>query len=630
VAGRIEDYAIVGDMQSVALISRDGSVDWLCLPRFDSEACLAALLGTEQHGHWRIAPASASASAHAPVNPHGPAQGHDPSEAVVTRRYAGDTLILETDWETADGAVRVIDFMPPRDSDPPALIRIVEGLSGTVTMDVSFRLRFGYGAIVPWVHRADGGIHAIAGPDSIWLRTPLELIGRDRTHRATFPVSAGDRVPFVLTYQPSHKGEPPLANALECLEDTRKFWDGWVARCTYRGDYRDAVVRSLITLKALTYQPTGGIVAAATTSLPEDIGGVRNWDYRYCWLRDATITLEALLRTGYTEEARAWRLWLARAIAGDPADVQIMYGVAGERRLAEWEASWLPGYEGSAPVRIGNAAAGQLQLDVYGEVVDALQLSCKSGLHDDRHAWALQRALLSFLEKHWAEPDEGLWEVRGGRRHFVHSKVMVWVAFDRAARYADDIGQAGLARRWRDIRDQIHREVCEKGYDPTRGAFTQYYGANELDASVLLIPDVGFLPPDDPRVVSTIRALQRDLVQDGFLRRYELIADGTSAVDGLAGSEGAFLACSFWLANALDLSGRTAEAVTVFERLLALRNDVGLLSEEYDPRYGRLVGNMPQAFSHVPLVQTALNLSGHAEEHRRGTTAADARRIVPG
>ncbi len=610
--GRIEDYAIVGDMQSVALVCLDGSVDWLCLPRFDSGACFAALLGTEQHGHWRIAPAP----------------GH--GEATAARRYAGDTLILETVWETADGSVRVTDFMPPRDDAPPALIRIVEGLSGTVSMDMSVRVRFGYGAVVPWVYRVSGGIRAIAGPDSIWLRTPLGLTGRDLSHQATFQVSAGDRVPFVLTYQPSHKSEPPVADALECLEETRKFWDNWVSKCTYQGDYRDAVVRSLITLKALTYQPTGGIVAAATTSLPEDIGGVRNWDYRYCWLRDATITLEALLRTGYTDEARAWRIWLARAIAGDPADVQIMYGVAGERRLAEWEADWLPGYEGSAPVRIGNAAAGQLQLDVYGEVIDALQLSCKSGLHDDRHTWALQRALLGFLEKHWAEPDEGLWEVRGPRRHFVHSKVMAWVAFDRAAEYADDRGQTGLAYRWRDIRDQIHREVCEKGYDPARGAFTQYYGADELDASVLLIPDVGFLPADDPRVVSTINALRRDLMQDGFLRRYELPADGTSAVDGLAGSEGAFLACSFWLANAMDLAGRSEEAVAVFGRLLALRNDVGLLSEEYDPRCGRLVGNMPQAFSHVPLIQTALNLSGHAEEHRRGTTAADERRIVPG
>jgi GH15 family glucan-1,4-alpha-glucosidase len=613
VAGQIEDYAIVGDMQSVALVGRDGSVDWLCLPRFDSDACFAALLGTEEHGNWRIAPAPEAG----PVS--------------CARQYAGETLILQTDWESANGAVRVTDFMPPRDDDPPTLIRIVEGLRGTVPMAVSMRLRFGYGSVVPWVYRVDGGVRAIAGPDSICLHTPLHLTGRALSHQATFEVSAGDRVPFVLTYQSSHKDLPAVADAEECLTETRTFWDEWVAKCTYQGVYRDAVVRSLITLKALTYQPTGGIVAAATTSLPEDIGGVRNWDYRYCWLRDATITLEALLRTGYTDEARAWRMWLARAIAGDPADVQIMYGVAGERRLAEWEASWLPGYAGSAPVRIGNAAAGQLQLDVYGEVIDALQLSCKSGLHDDEHSWALQRALLRFLEQHWAEPDDGLWEVRGPRRHFVHSKVMAWVAFDRAACYAEDtMREPELAARWRDIRDQIHGEVCSKGYNKERGAFTQYYGATELDASVLLIPDVGFLPADDPRVVSTIEALQRDLMPEGFLRRYELPPGGTSAVDGLAGSEGAFLACSFWLANALDLAGKSAEAAAVFERLLDLRNDVGLLSEEYDPRYGRLVGNMPQAFSHVPLIQTALNLSNHVAEHRRGVTVRDERRIVPG
>ena len=608
--GRIEDYAIVGDMQSAALICDDGSVDWLCLPRFDSAACFSALLGTPEHGCWRIAPAGCDGRA-------------------ASRRYAGDTLILQTDWETADGAARVTDFMPPRaDDEPPVLIRIVEGLRGTVTMETTLRLRFGYGLVVPWAYKVDGGIRAIAGPDSIWLRAPVPLTGRDLAHTATVTVAAGDRVPFTLTYQPSHKEAPPACDAFAALDQTRTFWDSWVSRCTYHGDYHEAVIRSLITLKALTYQPTGGIVAAATTSLPEDIGGVRNWDYRYCWLRDATITLEALLRTGYTDEALAWRMWLSRAIAGDAADVQIMYGVAGERRLSEWEIGWLPGYEGSAPVRIGNAAAGQLQLDVYGEVIDALQLSCQSGLHDDRHTWMLKRSLLAFLEEHWNEPDEGLWEVRGPRRHFTHSKVMTWVAFDRAARYAEEnMGEPGLAARWRGIRDEIHREVCEKGFNTERGAFTQYFGATELDASVLLIPDVGFLPADDPRVISTVEVLMRDLMQDGFLRRYELAPADTSAVDGLAGSEGAFLACSFWLANALDLAGEKEEARAVFERLLALRNDVGLLSEEFDPRYGRLVGNMPQAFSHVPLIQTALNLSNHAEEHRRGP---DERRIVPG
>jgi GH15 family glucan-1,4-alpha-glucosidase len=614
VAGRIEDYAVVGDMQSAALISAAGSVDWLCLPRFDSEACFAALLGSEDHGSWRIAPRD---------------ELEGPGRAAASRQYAGDTLILRTRWETAGGIAEVTDFMPPRDEgEPPVLIRLVEGVSGTVEMGLRLTVRFGYGSIVPWVIKTEGGIKATAGPDSVWLRTPVDLTAQGMAHTAEFTVAAGQAVPFVLTYVPSHYGEPARLDAAASLEETRKFWQDWVSRCTYQGTYRDAVVRSLITLKALTYRPTGGIVAAATTSLPEDIGGVRNWDYRYCWLRDATITLEALLRTGYLEEAKAWRLWLGRAIAGDPEDIQIMYGVAGERRLAEWEATWLPGYENSAPVRIGNAASGQLQLDVYGEVIDALELSFRAGLHDDRHTWSLQRALLGYLEQHWAQPDEGLWEVRGPRRHFVHSKVMAWVAFDRAARYAGHAGEKELAAKWRKISDEINREVCEKGYDAARGAFVQYYGASELDAAVLLISDVGFLPADDPRVVSTMKALQRDLMQGGFLRRYELPPGGTSQVDGLAGSEGAFLACSFWLANALELSGRHDEAAELFERLLALRNDVGLLSEEYDPRYGRLVGNMPQAFSHVPLVQTALNLEGHAEEHRRGPR--DERRSVPG
>ncbi len=594
-AGRIEDYAIIGDMQSAALVGRTGSIDWLCLPRFDSPACFAALLGDERNGHWLIAPTG----------------GGEPSW-----RYSGDTLILETEWRTGTGTVRVTDFMPRRDGDPPVVARIVEGLHGTVEMQCELRLRFGYGGIVPWARRSDDAINATAGPDSVWLRSPVRLDGSDMAHRATFSVAQGDRIPFTLTWVESHRDRPPDCPAAEALEDTRRFWLDWVSRCTYRGTYRDAVVRSLITLKALTYEPTGGIVAAATTSLPEDIGGSRNWDYRYCWLRDATITLEALLRTGYTEEATAWRRWLGRAIAGDPADVQIMYGVAGERRLAEWEAGWLPGYEASAPVRIGNAAVDQRQLDVYGEVVDALCLAGRSGIPVDRHAWSVQRALLDFLEKHWAEPDEGLWEVRGPRRHFVHSKVMAWVAFDRAAEAAAG-GQPGPAVRWRQLRDQIHREVIEKGYDPARGAFTQYYGATALDASVLMMADVGFLPPDDPRLISTVDVIARDLVSDGLVRRYQLDADGQSAVDGLPGTEGAFLACSFWLANAQHLTGRRDEAAEMFERLLGLRNDLGLLSEEYDPRYNRLVGNTPQAFSHVPLIQTALNLDNHAGLHRR-------------
>ncbi|MGP8000156.1 MAG: glycoside hydrolase family 15 protein [Streptosporangiaceae bacterium] len=599
----IEDYALIGDMQSAALVSRDGSVDWLCLPRFDSPACFAALLGTERNGHWRIGPSAAG-------------------DARATRRYQPDSLILETDWQTPTGTVRVTDFMPPRDGRPPTLIRVVEGLAGSVDLDCVLVVRFGYGQVVPWMRRAEGQLLGVAGPDAVWLATPVGLTGHGFTHQATFTVRAGERVPFVLSYMPSHEGAPDPLDPHDAQASTARYWADWVSRCTYQGSYRDAVVRSLITLKALTYQPTGGIVAAATTSLPEDLGGVRNWDYRYCWLRDATITLEALLRTGYTEEALAWRAWLARAVAGDPGDVQIMYGVAGERRLAEWEADWLSGYQESAPVRIGNAAVNQRQLDVYGEVIDALTLGRQAGIAVDRHAWALQRALLGFLEKHWNEPDEGIWEVRGPRRHFVHSKVMAWVAFDRAVRSAE-AGLPGPAAHWRDIRDEIHQQICAQGYNTERGAFTQYYGSAQLDAAVLLIPEVGFLPPDDPRVVSTVEAIQRELLSDGLVRRYQLTGQGSgqASPDGLPGSEGAFLACSFWLANALHMIGRDDEAAELFDRLLALRNDVGLLSEEYDPRYHRLVGNTPQAFSHVPLIQTALNLERHTGAHCRAAGA---------
>jgi GH15 family glucan-1,4-alpha-glucosidase len=623
-AGLIEDYAMVGDMQSAALIGRDGSVDWLCVPRFDSAACMAALLGDEGHGQWRISPAATQ----------GPAATQDPAgvgPGQVSRRYEESTLILETEWRTADGTVRVIDFMPPRDcetprvSDAPVLIRIVEGVQGTVDMECVWRLRFDYGKVVPWVRRINHAIVAIAGPDSVWLRTPVKLVGRDLAHEATFTVRAGEAVSFVFSWTPSHLGEPPQVDAAEALAMTRQFWADWTSRCSYKGQYRDAVIRSLITLKALTYAPTGGIVAAATTSLPEDIGGVRNWDYRYCWLRDATITLEALLRTGYTEEASQWREWLGRAIAGDPRDVQIMYGVAGERRLEEWQADWLPGYENSAPVRIGNAAVTQRQLDVYGEVIDAITLGRKAGLRFDSHTWSLVRALLRFLEKNWNQPDEGIWEVRGPRRHFVHSKVMAWVAFDRAIRVAE-LGRPGAEERWRAIRDQIHAEVCERGYDEKRGTFTQYYGSTELDAAVLLIPEVGFLPPADPRVVSTVEAVQRELTSGGLVLRYtQQGAEGgpgggvmsPTQVDGLTGGEGAFLACSFWLVNALHLIGRYDEAEKLFDRLLSLRNDLGLLSEEYDPRYSRQVGNFPQAFSHMPLIQSALNLEEHAGHHCR-------------
>jgi len=615
VPAMIEDYALIGDMQSAALVSRDGSVDWLCLPRFDSAACFAALLGTGRNGYWRIAPAGTAGE-----------------QARPARRYQGETLVLETDWQAAGGRLRVTDFMPPRDGKPPALVRIVEGLAGSVDVDCEFRVRFGYGQVVPWMRRVDGRVLGVAGPDALWLDTPVPLAGRGFTHQATFTVRAGERVPFALSWMPSHRAAPAPVDAHQALAATRQFWADWVSRCTYQGSYREAVVRSLITLKALTYQPTGGIVAAATTSLPEDIGGVRNWDYRYCWLRDATITLEALLRTGYTEEALAWRDWLCRAVAGDPADVQIMYGVAGERRLAEWEADWLPGYEDSVPVRIGNAAVNQRQLDVYGEVIDALTLGRKSGIAVDRHSWALQRALLGFLEKHWDEPDEGIWEVRGPRRHFVHSKVMAWVAFDRAASIAAS-GEGGPADHWRAIADRIHQQVCEQGFSTERGAFTQYYGASQLDAAVLLIPEVGFLPATDPRVISTVEAIQRELMTDGLVRRYQLAgaaATPGSSPDGLPGSEGAFLACSFWLANALHMIGRDDEAAELFERLLTLRNDVGLLSEEYDPRYKRQVGNTPQAFSHVPLIQAALNLDSHAGAHWRGPAGPAPAAPAPG
>ncbi|HEV2370820.1 MAG TPA: glycoside hydrolase family 15 protein [Streptosporangiaceae bacterium] len=620
-------------MQSAALVGRDGSIEWLCLPRFDSGACFASLLGTEDHGLWRIAaagsppactPGRASAHAHAAAGAAGAAGQGEPQ---ASREYVGETLILRTRWTTATGVADVTDFMPPRDGQAPVLIRVVTGIHGTVDMECVVRFRFGYGKVVPWVRRVDGRIAAVAGPDSLWLDTPAPMTGRNMAHRASFTVAPGDEVPFVLTWAPSYQEPPESCEYAKQLEITREFWEKWVSRGTYQGHYRDAVVRSLITLKALTYEPTGGIVAAATTSLPEDIGGERNWDYRYCWLRDATITLEALLRTGYNDEAAAWRQWLGRAVAGDPRDVQIMYGVAGERRLEEWEADWLPGYEESAPVRIGNAAVNQLQLDVYGEVIDALNMGRESGVAADKHSWSLQRTLLGYLEKTWEQPDEGIWEVRGPRRHFVHSKVMAWVAFDRACRAVGQ-GLPGPVERWREVRDRIHQEVCDKGFDPARGTFTQYYGSTELDAAVLLIPEVGFLPGNDPRVVSTVEVLQRELMSDGLLRRYSL-SEGRSGVDGLSGSEGAFLACSFWLVNALHLIGRFDEATELFDRLLSLRNDVGLLSEEFDPRYGRLVGNTPQAFSHMALIQAALNLGSHQPVHCRrkgGRTHSDTGR----
>jgi GH15 family glucan-1,4-alpha-glucosidase len=614
----IEDYALIGDMQTAALVSRQGSVDWLCLPRFDSDAAFAALLGDRSNGHWLLAPTAAAGAV---------SRGE-----AVSRSYQGDTAILTTTWQTAGGTARVIDFMPPRGEGSPALVRIVEGVSGAVEMECVIRIRFGYGRVVPWLRRTGGAICAVAGPDSIWITTPVHLIGREMAHRASFVVRAGERVPFELTWQPSHLPEPPAACEAEgSLAQTSQFWADWVGRCSYHGQYRDAVVRSLITIKSLTYEPTGGIVAAPTASLPEDIGGVRNWDYRYCWLRDATLVLEALLRTGYVDEAEAWRKWLGRAVAGTAADVQIMYGVGGERRLTEWVADWLPGYEGSAPVRIGNAAVRQVQLDVYGEIIDAIMLGREAGLAFDKHSGALLDHLLGYLEQHWDEPDEGIWEVRGGPRHFVHSKVMAWVAFDRRIKMSESgliaVPEATL-RRWRKIRDEIHAQVCEKGYDASRGTFTQYYGSAELDAAVLMIIEVGFLPPDDARVVSTVHTIRRELSHDGLLMRYGLpgvsgrvaagaATPGGSTVDGLPGGEGAFLACSFWMVNALEAIGEEADAIALFERLLALRSDVGLLSEEYDTRYRRQVGNTPQAFSHVPLILAALNLEHHEHQASR-------------
>ncbi|MEV5410628.1 glycoside hydrolase family 15 protein [Thermopolyspora sp. NPDC052614] len=588
---RIEDYALIGDMQSAALVGRDGSVDWLCLPRFDSPACFAALLGDENNGRWWIGPADPGA---------GP--DHAAGRPATRRRYRGDTLILESEWDTPGGTVRVTDFMPPRHANPD-IVRVVEGVSGTVEMATHIRIRFDYGRIVPWVRRANGLLHAIGGPDSVWLRSPVPLTGGDHAHHATFRVSAGQRLPFVFTWHPSHEPAPPMIDPAAQFAETEHMWTEWIGRFRFQGRWRDAVARSLITLKALTYSPTGGIVAAPTTSLPEDLGGVRNWDYRYCWLRDATMTLEALIRSGFLEEAKSWREWLLRAIAGRPQDLQIMYGVAGERRLPELELSWLPGYEDSSPVRIGNGAVDQLQLDVYGEVMNCLYLARDNGLSADDRAWAIQRELLDFLESNWDRPDEGLWEVRGPRRHFVHSKLMAWVALDRGVRQVERFGRNGPAARWSELRDRVHAEICAKGYDPARNTFTQSYGSRELDAALLLIPQTGFLPPDDPRVIGTVDAIERELMTDGFVLRYPMADD--NSVDGLPGGEGAFLACSFWLAEARALIGRRQEAIDLFEHLLALRNDVGLLAEEYDPRHGRLVGNFPQAFSHVPLIHTA-------------------------
>jgi GH15 family glucan-1,4-alpha-glucosidase len=581
----IEYYALLGDLQTAALVGRDGSVECLCLPRFDSGACFAALLGDERNGRWLLAPTDAQARS--------------------SRRYIEDTLILETTWETDEGAVRVLDFMPPR-GEAPDVVRIVEGLRGRVEMYTELVIRFDYGRVVPWVRRLDGDTRlAIAGPDALCLRTPVEVGGEDMKTVARFTVGEGRRVPFVLTWYPSFHPLPATVDPEQALADTTEFWHEWIGRCGYEGDGHDAVHRSLIVLKALTYGPTGGIVAAPTTSLPEHIGGVRNWDYRYCWVRDATLTLIALLSAGYYEEAGAWRTWLLRAAAGNPDDLQIMYGVAGEQRLNELELDWLPGYEGSTPVRTGNLASEQVQLDVYGELMDALYQARTRGLESSEHAWSMQRVLLRNLETRWREPDNGIWEIRGEPQHFTHSKVMAWVAFDRAVRSIEEYWLSGDLERWRALRDEIHEEVCREGFDEELGSFTQFYGSGTLDASLLLIPLVGFLPCRDPRVRGTIDAVRRDLTWDGLVLRYR----SEQNVDGLPAGEGVFLPCSFWLVDCLELIGEHEEAHALFDRLLELCNDVGLIAEEYDPATKRLLGNFPQAFTHLELVNSAFNLA---------------------
>ena len=580
----LEDYALIGDCETAALVSRAGSIDWLCWPRFDSAACFAALLGGPEHGRWLIEAADEGAR--------------------ITRRYRGNTLILETRIETAGGAVLLIDFMPPRGRNSD-IVRLVRGERGRVRMRMELVLRFDYGRTIPWVTRMDDGtLRAIAGPDMVTLHTPAEIHGEDLKTVAEFEVASEQTMPFVLTHGSSHVPPPDAIDPESSLEATEAFWTEWAARNTSKGEWGEAVMRSLIVLKALTYAPTGGLVAAPTTSLPEQIGGTRNWDYRYCWLRDATLTLLAMMNAGYYDEARDWSLWLLRAAAGAPAQLQIMYGLAGERRLPEIEIPWLPGYQNSAPVRVGNAAHDQLQLDVYGEVMDALHHARRGGLVAGEADWAFQRAVLTHLESIWQLPDHGLWEVRGEARHFTYSKVMAWVAFDRGVHAVEDFNLSGPVDRWREIRQAIHAEVCERGFDRELGSFVQSYGSKELDASLLLLSTVGFLPPEDPRIQGTIAAVEKQLLVDGFLRRY----DTRATDDGLPEGEGVFLACSFWLCDAYVLAGRVDEARALCERLLSLRNDVGLLAEEYDTRAGRLVGNFPQAFSHVAIVNTTHNL----------------------
>ena len=582
---RIEDYAIIGDCESAALVGRDGSIDWLCWPRFDSDACFAALLGTPEHGRFRVAPRDEGAR--------------------VTRRYRPGSLILETLFETDDGAVRLIDFMPMLGRNPDC-VRIAVGERGRVAMCAELILRFGYGAIVPWVKKlGDGTLRAVAGPDMVVLRTPVHLHGENLTTVGDFTVGEGDRVPFVLSYGPSHLPVPKAFSADAALADTEGYWQEWSRKGRGDGPWSEVIARSLITLKALTYAPTGGIVAAPTTSLPERIGGERNWDYRFCWLRDSTLTLLALMNAGYYDEAQAWRDWLTRAVAGRPEQLGVMYGIAGERRLTEWEVPWLPGYEGSRPVRIGNAAHDQLQLDVFGEVMDTLHQGRRGGLNASESGWDVQIALLRHLEKIWPEPDHGIWEVRTAPLHFTYSKAMAWVAFDRAVKSAEMFGLPGPVERWRELCREIHADVCRQAFDVKRNTFVRSYGSDDLDASLLLLAPIGFLKADDPRYRATVEAIGRDLLLDGLVMRY----DSLQSKDGLPAGEGAFLACSFWLADAYLLIGRRGDAAALFERLVALCNDVGLLSEEYDPRDKRALGNFPQAFSHVALINTAFNLS---------------------
>ena len=601
VALYIEEYGIIGDTHTAALVGRDGSIDWCCLPRFDSAACFAALLGDSRNGYWRIAPAASP-----------PPDSGSPPLLATRRSYRGNSLVLETEFELPEGTVRVVDCMPVRERHPQ-IVRVVECTKGAVEMHMDLVIRFEYGSVVPWVRRVDGVHSAIAGPDGLALWTPVHTHGKDMTTVADFTMREGQRAPFVLSWFRSNEDVPRPIDGSFAIDHTAQWWEAWSDMDGLDldlGRWEAAVKRSLITLKALTYQPTGGIVAAPTTSLPETLGGSRNWDYRYSWLRDATLTLSSLMVAGYRDEAAAWRDWLLRAAAGEPSKLQIMYGPAGERTLLEREIPWLAGYEGASPVRVGNAAADQYQLDVYGEVLGALYEARRMGLEPDGPAWDLELAVMEFLEGGWKEPDDGIWEVRGPRRHFTHSKVMAWVAVDRMVRTVEEFGMDGPVDRWRALRQEIHEEVCSKGYDAKRNTFTQYYGSRELDASVLMVPLVGFLPPDDPRVVGTVDAIGRELVHDGFVLRYD--ASSSEHVDGLQGREGAFLACSFWMADDLHLIGRDTEAVELFDRLVALSNDLGLLAEEYDPVAKRQVGNFPQAFSHVSLVNTAVGLGDHA------------------